>query len=323
MIEVESIFAIPTAEIYADYEWNGRESSNLDVSDLKVSLKATGQKEPGEVCLATAEQQEKYGKKYLLNSGFRRFKACVELGITTYKAVLKPSMTEEERIISNFRENDSRKELNFYESMKPLIYFVKKGWPEQMVMEHLGKSRGWVQPRMMLARMIERGHTKIADIARRMEFTILLVRELNSIDDPTDLDKKLDELLQQLEHGVKKPRINKTDVKTKNNVATMLMERTKPMRMALVEWAFARGIPLEGWTKIMSWSNGVITDYNLLEWFDELNKDPRQSKELKEIFDDLDSYKDNTPLLYTKLAVLKETYANRTYERPVNGFPQK
>ena len=323
MIEYDMIYQIPVAEIHADFKWNIREDSNLEIEELKASIKRLGQEEPGKVSLATPEQQAQYGKKYMLNAGFRRFRAVSELKINTYKCVIKPPMTDEERIVANFTENHGRKQLNFYESMKPLVHYAKLGWSEQMVMEKLGTSRSWTQPRMMLAKMVNRGHKKIEEIGRRMDFTYDLVRTLNSVNDPADLDKKLDELLQQLEHGITKPRVVKTDVKTKLNVATMLMERTKPMRMALIEWAFGRGVPMDSWSKILNWTNGAVSDNGLLDFFDDLIHDPRQSAELKEIFDDLEKYKDNTELLYVKLAIIKENAANRTYERPVNGFPQK
>jgi ParB/RepB/Spo0J family partition protein len=323
MIELEGIYALPLNEIYADFDKNSRELANIDVTELKVSIKNGGQDQPGTVCLATAEQQAATGCKYILVNGFRRYKACKEAGIPTYKATVKPSMSEDEWVAANFRENDSRQALSFYEESKALMHFVKKGYSEQDIMSTLGKSRSWVQPRVMLAKMVLRGHTKINDIARKMNFDYALVRTLNSISDPADLNDKLDEILLQLEHGIKKPKVTKTDVKTKQNVATMLMERTKPMRAALTEWAFGKQVPYEGWSKVIAWTNGVINDYDLMDWFDELIHDPRQDSELKDIFDDLESYKENTQLLYAKLAAIKENAAERTYERPVNGFPQK
>lgn len=323
MIEYDTIYQIPVADIHADFNWNIREEVNMDLEELKTSIKKVGQEEAGRVSLATAEQQAKYGKKYMLNAGFRRFKAVSELGITTYKAIVKAPIDDEERLVANFLENYGRKQLNFYESMKPLIHYAALGWSEQMVMDKLGTSRSWTQVRMMLARMVNRGHKRIEAIGRRMDFTYELVRILNSIEDPEDLDTKLEELLQQLDHGIKKPKVNKTDVKTKQNVATMLMERTKPMRMALIEWAFGKGVPMNSWAKVLTWSNGGMTDSQLLDFFDDLIHDPCQSTDLKEIFHDLESYKDNTQLLYVKLAVIKENAENRTYERPINGFPQK
>lgn len=319
---VDEIYVIPVTDIHADFNWNIREPSDLELEELKKSIKEMGQKDPGEVSLASAEQFEKYGKKYLLNSGFRRFQAILDLGINGYKATVSEPLSEDERIKVNFLENHGRKQLNLYETTKPFIQHIEHGWTEERIMKEYGLSRSYVQVRAMLARMILAGHTKLADISRKTNLTYEIVRKLNSIEDYKDCEEKIVELDKQVSLGLK-PKVNKTDVKTKRDINTMLMERTKSMRQALIQWAYSKGIPYKAWGPLFAWSNGVIDNNTLMQHFDDLIHDPRHDEELSDVFENLESYKGNLEGLYIKLHTLKENALNRTYERPINGFPEK
>lgn len=319
--EAEVIYAIPVDQIHADFEWNTREVEGAEYSELKRAIKGDGQQQPGGVVLASAEEEAKFGKKYVLVYGFRRFKVVQDLHIPTYKAVIKEAATNEDRLKLNWSENYGRQELNLWEQTRFLQHRVDEGWTEERIMEEFKLSRSYVQPRVMLAKLSKK-HPDLIQLARDGKITQKDIRDLNSLTDFETCAAQVQELKKASELGIK-IKVKKAGAKTKRDMNKMLMERTKPMRSALVQWCYSNKIPLTYWFKVIAWTNGGIDNNQLCDVFDDMIHDPRMTDELKDILDDLDAYKDDTGRLYMELAQLKESCQNKTYERPINGFPEK
>lgn len=319
--ESEIIYEIPCVDIHVDYSWNSREIQNIDYAELKRAIRGDGQQQPGIVVLANPDEKIQFGKTYILVAGFRRFFVVNDLGIKVYKAVIREAATNEERLKLNFSENFGRQQLTFYETARFLQKRVAEGWTEEKIMKAFQMSRSYVQPRVQFLKLMAK-HPALEELARADKITQDNVRRLNSITDFNDRESQIKELKEAAEMGLTF-KVKKHGVKTKRDQNTMLFERNKSMRTALVQWAFGVKVPYKRWYKIISWINGTLDNNALLDFFDEENKDISNTEEFKDLIDDLESYADNTDRLYFKLAKLKQDCSERTYERPVNGFPEK
>lgn len=324
MHEIDAIYEIPIDEINVNWEFNSREKVSVEsgIEELYLSIKKDGQLAPGEVSMAWPEDQARHGKKYELNSGFRRMFAVQKAGLKTYKATVAPAMSVEDRIKVNVKENMGRKDLNLYEQVKPYIYFIEHGYTEQEIMEKFNQSRSKVQVRAMLARLILAGHDSLSTLARLTNITYETIRTLTSITDFETREAKIQEAIKSVENGGK-AKISKAGVKTHRDQNTMLMERSKSLRQALIGWCNSYGVPFKGFGKPFAWANGTINNNQLCDFFEEVITNPCNDERLEEIFEDLETYEDNLEELYQKLMLIKEESAERTFERPAFGFPDK
>lgn len=320
MREIGSIYDIPLNDIHVDPETNTREDGSLDTSELERAIKVEGQQQPGGVVAATDEEIEKFGKKWILVYGFRRYAVCKKLGLPAYKAVIKQGATKEERLKLTWSENFGRKQLNLWEETLFIKHRVDEGWTEEKIMSEFSLSRGYLQPRAMLAKL-SKLHPELIPLAREGKINTTNIRDLNSFTDPIQRKAQVKEMVEKAELNLK-IKVKKAGAKTKRDLNTMLMERNKKERKVLLQWAHSQKIPYKGWYKIIAWSNGEIDNNNLLDNFDDMIHDPRYTDEMKDLIDDLESYKDDTDGLYFKLAKLKQVCAEKTYERPINGFPE-
>jgi len=319
--EGELVYEIEVQDIFADFEWNIRDKDSLDVSDLQRAIRQNGQEQPGLVCLCTPEEKEKTGKTYFLMAGFRRFKAITMEKLPTYKAFIRSGATDHERSMHNFKENQARAELNIYDESKYIGKLINEGYTEQMIMDELGLSRSWVQPRAMLHRMCA-VYPDLIELARANKLTQADIRSLNGIADMEAQHRTIQEMKKGAEHGIK-IKIDRSKNKTKRDRATMYMERTKVACEALISFAYHQKINIHPWAKALAWRNGKLNDLELLEVLDEINKDCTTDPDFKELIEDMESYSDDIESFYVKLLTLKQDYQNRSYERPVNGIPEK
>jgi len=319
--ENEVVYEIPMDDIHADFNWNIRSADNLDISDLQRSIRQNGQEQPGIVCVCTDEEKQKFGKNYFLMAGFRRYKACQLEKVPLYKAFIRSGATELERSKHNWGENHGRSQLNIYEESMYFAKLIRAGYTEQGIMEEYGLSRSFVQPRVMLVKLCDI-HPELIQYARSGKMTQAEIRDLNSIKDIKAQKQTIAEMNKASEVGIK-IKIDRTKHKTKKDRATMCMERTKVACQALVNWAYYQKIPIHPWFKFMAWRNGAISDLELLDVLDEINKDCTNDPEVKELIEDIESYSDNVEGFYIKLLTYKQDYQNRTYERPTNGLPEK
>jgi len=322
MKEIDQIYEIPMDEINCDLSFNGRENADVGLEELITSIKVDGQRAAGELSKAWPEDTLKHGKKYELNAGFRRFLACRKAGLLTYKATVTPPMTYEDRVKVNVKENQARKDLNLWETTKPHVYFIEKGYTEDEIQKQLGQSRSYVQPRCMIARMVLNGITGLDTLARKNVLTYEMARDLYSLASDEDRQNQINDILKAAEDGIK-VKVNKNAIATKRDRATMLMERPKVSRQALVAWCNSVGIRWNRFGKIIAWTNAVINDELLIEFFEQEHHDPTNDERLSEIFEDLESYKDNLGSLYIKLLTIKEEAADKSFEHPFNGIPAK
>lgn len=150
-------------EIHMDEEMNSRgKIAPMDVLDLSKDIERQGGLiQPVVVMKYPEEKQKETGKKYFLVAGFRRTTAHKVLKWDEIEASVLDNFDEEEARFMNLNENLQRTDLTLMqeaEAIQKVIDSLKKKHndakiPERLVMNRLGKSRGWVQVRMMALKL--------------------------------------------------------------------------------------------------------------------------------------------------------------------------
>jgi ParB/RepB/Spo0J family partition protein len=132
--------------IEADEDWNCRDAIiPANCIELSNSIRENGLLQPVII--------RPMGDVYSLVAGFRRF-FCVSklLQWDTIPAIIKDMDLIEAKQV-NLAENFARKDLNFLEEAKALQYFTDRGYKSSEVVNMVGKSYGWCQPRFQLVRL--------------------------------------------------------------------------------------------------------------------------------------------------------------------------
>lgn len=322
MQKVGDIYEISVNDIHVDYDWNIRDIRHADFTELERAIKGRGQDTPGGVVRCSVEEEEKYGKKYFLVYGFKRFYVIKErLKLPMYKCEIKEAATDEERRKLNWSENSARSNLNIYEESKFIDQFLAKGWSEQKIMDWTNQSRSWIQPRCMLMRLVKL-YPELIDLASSGKLTQANIRDLNSIADARAQLAEVQNMKRAADLNIK-IKIDRNKHKTKRDRNTMKFERTKPMRHALMEHAFGNDVPIKYWGKMFAWVNGDRTDTEIMDLFEEMVKDVGLDDEFAEIIENLDSYSHNTERLFLNLIAIRDRLQAKVYIRPNNGFPEK
>jgi ParB/RepB/Spo0J family partition protein len=152
MSEEKKFDIINMSDIYADATFNSRGPIKpLDVVDLANDIKRHGLLQP--VVVQRSPEGHISGKKYLLRAGFRRHMAHIVNESPTIEAVIKENLTEGQARILNIAENMQRQNLNILQEARAIEPLFNLGYTEQMVMDELKTSRGWVQVRGMLLKL--------------------------------------------------------------------------------------------------------------------------------------------------------------------------
>jgi ParB family chromosome partitioning protein len=148
---------VPLDSIHADSEFNCRgDITPMDVVDLAKDIQERGLIQPVTVAPYSAENAEKYGFKYRLLAGFRRYTAHRVNKSETIPSIIREDMMDEASArFFNLAENIQRANLSLLQEAKALKRLKDLGVPDYDVATRLGKSRGWVQIRYMLLALPE------------------------------------------------------------------------------------------------------------------------------------------------------------------------
>lgn len=142
-------------EIWVDDEFNCRGVINpVDAFELAKDIKARGLINP--VSVMEIEEKDKAAhpdKKYKLLAGFCRMKAHEINESDMIQCIIRSSMSEIDAIAFNLNENDKRTPLNIMQEARAIKHLFDLHLTENEIMAALGKTRGWVQPRVMLLKM--------------------------------------------------------------------------------------------------------------------------------------------------------------------------
>jgi len=142
-------------KIHADEEFNCRgQISPIDVHELATDIKERGLLQPVIVAPYPPEKVIETGCQYRLIAGFRRHTAHRVIGASKILCMIRPDMTSEcEARLLNLIENTQREDLNVLQEARALISLKNLGMNEFDIGARLGKSRGWVQIRLMLLKL--------------------------------------------------------------------------------------------------------------------------------------------------------------------------
>jgi ParB family chromosome partitioning protein len=143
---MERLEELPISEIFCDEEFNVRDAiSTSDVRDLAKDIKENGLFQPIIVRPFHGD-----GYKYKIVAGHRRYKACRLNKMTTIKAIIREDLDDNAATVINFSENVQRRDLNLAEEAKGIAAMLALGMTENGIAKRVGKSRPWVDIRVML-----------------------------------------------------------------------------------------------------------------------------------------------------------------------------
>ena len=142
---------VALSDIHNDVEFNCRGDINPgDVIDLARSMKEQGLQNPVTLQLYSPEEQQRFGYKYRLVSGYRRHMAARVLEWPTIPAIIRTDLSTIDARLFNLTENLQRKNLNILQEARALKNLKAEGLTQDEVASKLNQSRGWVQVRFML-----------------------------------------------------------------------------------------------------------------------------------------------------------------------------
>ena len=142
-------------KIYVDHSFNCRGTiAPIDVHELATDIKERGLLQPVIIAPLSPEKVVETGCQYNLIAGFRRHTAHRVIKASKILAMIRPDMTDEkEARLLNLTENTQREQLNVLQEARALTALKAYGMNEFEIGARLGKSRGWVQVRLILLKL--------------------------------------------------------------------------------------------------------------------------------------------------------------------------
>lgn len=250
-------------DIHADEEFNCRGSiTPLDVIDLAKDMQQRGQLQPILVTKYSPEDADKFGFKYRLIAGFRRYMAMkVNNSKDIDTVILLGKLSEADALYLNLSENVQRKDLNIMQEALALKKLKVFGITEHAAAEKLGKSRGWIQVRYMLLALPESVQEQVAAGFIGQSG----IRDLYAVNRTSGNDKCVETAVNLKKvkiANLNKPRMKKKDI-NKNN-PTIKKMRTRVEIFEMQDHIFdALGNGL--FTRCLAWASGEICDNELFE----------------------------------------------------------
>lgn len=146
---------ISMLKILADENFNCRgKILPVDVHELATDIKERGLLQPVIIAPLSSEQVVATGCQYKLIAGFRRHTAHRVIQAKKILCMIRPDMTDErEARLLNLTENTQREQLNVLQEARALVKLKALFMNEYEIGARLGKSRGWVQIRLILLKL--------------------------------------------------------------------------------------------------------------------------------------------------------------------------
>lgn len=153
---MQSVLNIPLTDIHIDEDFNSRgKIIPLDVVDLAKDIERVGLIQPVTVMEYNEVEKTKYGFKYKLLAGFRRTFAHKVLKRDSVPCLIHERMCDADATIFNLSENLNRTDLTILQEARSMRRLATYAFTEDQIAIKIGKSRGWVQVRMMLLQLPE------------------------------------------------------------------------------------------------------------------------------------------------------------------------
>ena len=256
---MNQIEMIKISDIHADEDFNSRgKIIPMDVIDLAKDIERVGLIQPVVVMQYNEEQQAKIGCKYKLLAGFRRRYAHIVLKREEIPAIIHDYLCDADATVFNLSENLNRADLTILQEARAIRRLSTYAYNEEQIGSKIGKSRGWVQVRLMLLQLPE-------DVQKDVETGFInqtQIRELYSIYRSAGKDavytaaKKIkDARLQGRRGTIVDPRKLKKDAKrirTKVEIVIMLEHIYDSIGPGL-------------YTRTLAWCGGEISDSDLYD----------------------------------------------------------
>jgi len=285
---------------------------------LMSSLQSEGQHTPGIVRLCDEEERVKYGAKFALVAGFRRFFAIKNLLCwPTYRATIKHEMSQEAARILNWSENQNRSDLNLMQKARYFEWFIKRGWTEQRIIDaHPGLNRGYIQPLCMLLKM----SPLIQEMAAQGYLKATDVRKLNSFVDSREREEAATKFKRQKDCGITKPFI-KLSEKTKRDRRTLKAKHSPKQIQDLLKYMYMKNIPYSLWGRMAAWCGGQISDLEFSEDVQEFCDHPGHNTELLDYLLTINEHS-NPEEVGKKIINFCVQHEKIQFDLPPTGFPE-
>ena len=261
--EIEGELAtVPLSEVKMDEGLNCRGVIPLaDLMELAEDIQQNGLLQP--VLLRHRHEDEAFTEPYVLVAGFSRTKAIRDIVRgETITAVIR-HLTKRQCIVLNAAENLKRRELNLMQEAESIRRLVRSGMTREDICKELGKTTGWVQPRMYLLQLPE----PVQRIAAAGFLTTDNIRKLYSLNDDTDrlaIAKKIKSAKQQDSRSRVEVKAFATTAGVKRNRARVSHHRTKAEIMNLQDYLEDIKFPFGIHMSFLAWAGGLISDIELM-----------------------------------------------------------
>lgn len=278
---ISKLANIPLDQIHVDDEENCRgKIAPVDVFELANDIKEHGQHEPVIVRLTHKEDstvRKPITKPYILVAGFCRYLAHRINKATEIEAVIR-DMSPLEAVIVNFAENLIRKDLNIMQEANTIRRLVRMGLDRRSICKSIGKSEGWVQPRMYLVQM----EPEIQKLAQAGILSAENIRQLWSYKGKEERLLVAKQIRERRERGFIGSIKIKPPKDPKRNRANIKKARDRAEVNNFIDHLLDRGVPFGLHTRMLAWASGQITDMeicvDLQSFFNDITKLFRNKK---------------------------------------------
>ena len=155
-MENQRVENIPISDIFADDDFNSRgKLIPMDVVDLAKNIEQNGLIQPVVIMPCSEEEKKISGCTYKLIAGFRRRYAHVILKKETIPAIIHDRLSDAQATVFNLSENLNRADLTILQEARAIRKLSTYAFNEEQTASLIGKSRGWVQVRLMLLALPE------------------------------------------------------------------------------------------------------------------------------------------------------------------------
>ena len=259
--KIEQMLTVPFTNLRIDENNNCRGIIALgDIMELAESIEKDGQISP--VLARYKHDDETFDEEYVLVAGFSRSKAIRDiLKRESVTAVIRP-LTKQQCLVINAIENLKRRDLNLMQEAESLRRMVRSGFDRADICRELGKTTGWVQPRLYLLQLPE----PVQNIAAAGYLTTDNIRSLYS------LTRSEDQIAVARQIKEKKQRSGRVKVsvkafantkETRISKAKIARARDKGEIENLQDWLEHINFPYGIHMRFLAWASGNIDDLDL------------------------------------------------------------